>query len=372
MEFRIDKETFLKALQKIQGIVERRNTMPILSNVLIEASHEMIHITATDLEVGMRSSYPTDVVREGKITVSAKKIYEIIKELSDDKIHFSTRENDWVEIRSGKAHFNIVGLSPEEFPYFPTVNENSFITMNNSILKEMIEKISYAICHDETKYNLNGVFVKAVEENGKAVLRMVATDGHRLSIVERELTGTICSELAKGSIFPKKGIFELKKMAEEEDGELLLGFMDNNAVIRKGNTIVVMRLVDGEFPDYTRVVPQNNERIVGANREILLHSLKRMAILSSEKFKGIKFDISAGVMEISSSNPELGEAREEIEISYEGEPLTSRFNARYLIDVLSVLTDTGVELLLRDELSPAIMRPSGDDSFKSVIMPMRL
>jgi DNA polymerase III subunit beta len=372
MEFRIDKETFLKALQKIQGIVERRNTMPILSNVLIEASSGMIHITATDLEVGMRSSYPTEVIREGKITVSAKKIYEIIKELSDDKIHFSTRENDWVEIRSGKAHFNIVGLSSEEFPYFPSVNENSFITMNNAILKEMIEKISYAICHDETKYNLNGVFVKAMEENGKAVLKMVATDGHRLSIVERELSGTICRELDKGTIFPKKGIFELKKMAEEEEGELLLGFMDNNSVIRKGNTTVVMRLVDGEFPDYTRVVPQNNDRIVGANREILLHSLKRMAILSSEKFKGIKFDIAAGIMEISSSNPELGEAREEIEINYDGEPLTSRFNARYLIDVLSVLTDNEVELLLRDELSPAIMRPSGDNSFKSVIMPMRL
>src|SRR5690349_7055265 len=164
MEFKIDNDTFLRALQKVQGIVEKRNTMPILSNVLIEDSPNAIFITATDLEVGMKSSYPTSVVREGKITVSAKKIYEIIKELSDEEIVFSTKENDWVEIRCGKAHFNIVGLSPEEFPYFPKINEDRFVKMNSSIITEMIEKTSYAICHDETKYNLNGVFIKAQEE----------------------------------------------------------------------------------------------------------------------------------------------------------------------------------------------------------------
>ena len=167
MKFSIDKETFLKALQKVQGIVERRNTMPILSNVLMEASPERIHVTATDLEVGMRSAYSTEVAKEGKITVSAKKIYEIIKELSDEKIQFSAKENDWVEILCGKAAFNIVGLSSEEFPYFPRINEDSFVTLNNATLREMIEKTSYAICHDETKYNLNGIFVKAVEDKGK-------------------------------------------------------------------------------------------------------------------------------------------------------------------------------------------------------------
>lgn len=372
MEFKVNKETFLKALQKVQGIVEKRNTMPILSNVLIEASGNAIFLTATDLEVGMKSSYPTTVVHEGKITVSAKKIYEIIKELSDDEITFSTRENDWVEIRSGKAHFNIVGLAPEEFPYFPKINEDRFVRMNSTLLREMIEKTSYAICHDETKYNLNGIFVKAVEENGREILRMVATDGHRLSIAEKELAGVIGDELRKGVIFPKKGIFELKKMTEETDDDIMLCFMDNSAVVKKGNTFVVMRLVDGEFPDYTKVLPVNNDKTVTIRREEFLHSLRRMSILSSEKFKGIRFDIKSGSMEISASNPELGEAREELEAGYDGEPLTIRFNARYLIDVLTVLDNESVELNLRDELSPAIMKPAASDDFRSVIMPMRL
>lgn len=373
MEFKINKETFLKALQKVQGIVEKKNTMPILSNVLIEASQDRLFITATDLEVGMRSSYPTNVIRDGKITVSAKKIYEIIKELSDEEIHFSTRENDWVDLRCGKAHFNIVGLSSDEFPYFPRVSEENFVRLSNTMLNDMIEKTSYAMCHDETKYNLNGIFVKAAEEeDGRNVLRMVATDGHRLCIAEKELPGAVGKELQKGAIFPKKGIQELKKLTEEESGDILLGFMDNSAVIKKENSVIVMRLIDGDFPDYTKVIPQNNTRIVTIGREQFLHSLRRMAILSSEKFKGIKFAIHQNTLEISSSNPELGEAREELDITYDGEDITSRFNARYLIDVLLVLDDNNIMLLLKDEMSPAIIKPAATDDFLSVVMPMRL
>jgi DNA polymerase III subunit beta len=372
MEFKISKEIFLKALQRIQGIVEKRNTMPILSNALLEVHNDLLYVTATDLEVGMKSSYPTKVIKEGKITVSAKKLYEIVKELPDEEIHVATKENDWVEIVCGKARFNIVGLSSEEFPYFPKVKDESFIIFKNEILSNMIEKTSYAICYDETKYNLNGVFIKAFQEDGANVLRMVATDGHRLSVSQEVIEGSISAELSKGVIFPKKGIFELKKMAEEESAEIMLGFMDNSAVIKKGNTVVVMRLIDGEFPDYTKVIPANNERIVQINRDKFLHSLKRMAILSSEKFKGIKIEVNPELVVISSSNPELGEAREEIEVQYEGNTISTRFNAKYLIDVLSVMEDREVQLKFKDELSPVIMKPLADNDFMAVIMPMRL
>ena len=373
MEFRIDKETFLKALQKIQGIVEKRNTMPILSNVLIEAAQDRIEITATDLEVGMKSTYPTDVIAEGKITVSAKKIYEIIKELTDETISFSTKENDWIQIKCGKAQFNIVGLSPEEFPYFPRINEESFIGIDAATLGGMIEKTSHAICHDETKYNLNGIFIHGSEnDDGRSCLKMVATDGHRLAIIEKTIEGKFPTELGKGIIFPKKGIFELKKLTEEEKGDIQLGFMDNNAVVRKGNTTIVMRLVDGEFPDYTKVIPVGNDKDITFKRDIMLHSLRRMAILSSEKYKGIKLESKEGVLEISSSNPELGEASEEVEVDMSCEGINVRFNAKYLIDVLTISTEERMVLKLRDELSPAIMSPAGDDTFMAVIMPMRL
>lgn len=372
MEFTIEKDAFVKALQKIQGIVERRNTMPILSNVLIEASDDSLTLTATDLEVGMKSSYQAKVYENGKITISAKKLYEIIRELPDEKIKFSTRENDWVDISCGKAKFNIVGLSPDEFPSFPNINEKGFISLDSITLARMIEQTSYSICHDETKYNLNGILFKVSEENDKKLLRLVATDGHRLCVSEQSIEAASFDMLDKGVIFPKKGIFELKKLCDEEISEIKLGFIDNSAAIIKGNTTVVMRLVDGEFPDYKRVVPVGNDKEIKVKKDIFLHSLKRMAILSSEKFKGIKFEITNDFMEISSSNPELGEAREELEVSYTGNKITSRFNARYLIDVLNVVTSDDIILLLKDEMSPAILKQADSDSFISVIMPMRL
>ncbi len=372
MEFTIDKDTFVKALQKIQGIVERRNTMPILSNVLIEALDDSLILTATDLEVGMKSRYQAKVNTNGKITISAKKLYEIIRELPDEQIKFSTRENDWVDISCGKAKFNIVGLSSDEFPSFPNINENGFISLNSITLAKMIEQTSYSICNDETKYNLNGILFKVSNESDENILRLVATDGHRLCVAEQIIEAASFEMLDKGVIFPKKGIIELKKLCDEEISDIKLGFIDNSAAIVKGNTIVIMRLVDGEFPDYKRVVPIGNDKEITVNKELFFHSLKRMAILSSEKFKGIKFEITDNLMEISSSNPELGEAREELEVIYSGSKITTRFNARYLIDVLNVVTSDNIVLVLKDEMSPAIIKQADTDNFLSVIMPMRL
>ena len=373
MEFTIDKELFLKSLQKIQGIVEKRTSMPILSNVLLEAEDSMLYVTATDLEVGMKSAYPAEVTASGRITVGAKKLYEIVKELPNQAIVFSTKDNDWVEIKCGKVKFNIVGLSSDEFPYFPDIKEENLFEIENSLLKGMIEKTSYAICNDETKYNLNGIFARVeVNGNGENSLKMVATDGHRLSIATGALKGTAGPELLKGVILPKKGVYEMKKITDEDSGALMFGFMDNSAVIKRGDSYMVMRLVDGEFPDYNRVIPVANDRIVTVNKDIFAHSVRRMAILSSEKFKGIMLEITSGGIKISSSNPELGDAMEDIDVAYDGDPIAVRFNARYLLDVLAVAETENVEMKFRDELSPSIIVPENSDSFLAVIMPMRL
>ena len=373
MEFKIDKEIFLKSLHKIQGIIEKRTSMPILSNVLLEATESVLHVTATDLEVGMKGIYPAVIISSGKITVGAKKLYEIVKELPNQEILFSTKDNDWVEIKCGKVQFNIVGLSSEEFPYFPAVKEDNLFEIESTLLKGMIEKTSYAICNDDTKYNLNGLFTKVeIDGDGNQILKMVATDGHRLSVANGTFKGTAGPELLKGVILPKKGIYELKKITDEDNGTLMFGFMDNSAVIKRGDSYMVMRLVDGEFPDYKRVIPAANDRIITVNKEMFTHSVRRMAILSSEKFKGIMLEISASTIKISSSNPELGDAMEEIDITYGGESFSVRFNARYLLDVLAVAETENVEMKFKDELSPSIITPEKADSFLAVIMPMRL
>lgn len=372
MNFRIDKDSFLRALQKVQGIVEKRTTMPILSNVLIEASGDTITVVATDLEVGIKSIYPANVENDGRITVSAKKMYEIVKELPNQEINFVTKDNDWVEITCGKVKFNIVGLSPDEFPNVASIKEDKLLELDAALLKRMIEKTSYAICNDETKYNLNGIFTRVEQIEGKQVLKMVATDGHRLSIASGEFVGVASPELLKGVILPKKGIFEIKKITEEVDGTIKFGFVDNSAVVKKGDSTLAMRLVDGEFPDYTRVIPAANDKLVKTAREELIHAVRRMAILSSEKFKGIMLEIDNKKIKISSSNPELGDAMEELDLTYSGEPFSVRFNARYLLDVLTVSESDQVEMKFRDELSPSIITPEKENDFLAVIMPMRL
>ncbi len=372
MQFRIEKEVFLRALGRVQGIVEKRNTIPILSNVLIEAANAEICLTATDLEVGMRSSYAAGIIAPGKVTVSAKKLHEIIRELPEQEIIFTARDNCWIEIRCGKSLFNIVGLSAEEFPYFPYPEKENFLALNGHLLKEMIEKTIFSISTDDSKYNLNGIYFRALEQEGRQLLRLVATDGHRLAMIQRPLEAIHIPELAKGVIFPRKGIQELKKIAEEGDAEVLLGFMNNNAIIKKQQTVVVMRLVDGDFPDYNRVIPKANELEVLLPSDAFFHTLRRMAILSSEKSRGVKLQLRPESLEISSSNPELGDAREDLEVRYEGPELSIGFNARYLLDILQVMDAQQTRLLVKDNLSPGLLTPAGDQDFLAVVMPMRL
>jgi len=370
MNFTIEKEVFLKGLARVQGIVEKRNTIPVLSNVLLEGVDGELCLTATDLEVGMQSTYPAKIRKPGKITVSAKKLYEIIKELPDNEISFNAKDNCWIEVECGKAQFNIVGLSADEFPNFPKPDKTSFISLNSSLCKEMIEKTFFAVSQDESKYNLNGIFCQVQEETDK--LRLVATDGHRLSMIDKTIEKTASDELNRGVILPRKGILELKKLAEEGEGNIQLGFMENNAVVSKNQTVIIMRLVDGEFPDYGRVIPKGNEQQVSIAVDPFLHALRRMIIVSSEKSRGVKMNLKDNLLEVSSSNPELGDAREELDVEYQGPELSVGFNARYLLDILQVQDQDRINIILKDNLSPGLIKPVDEDGYLAVIMPMRL
>ncbi|HEX9443318.1 MAG TPA: DNA polymerase III subunit beta, partial [Candidatus Binatia bacterium] len=286
----------------------------------------------------------------------------------EETLQLKRLENEWVEIKSGKSVFKIVGLDAKEFPQFPQFDGEKLSSVPAKVLREMIERTIFSVSSDETRYNLNGVFVEEIKD-GK--VRMVATDGHRLAMIDRPIGGL---GLAKGVILPRKGLAELRRLLENaEEGLVSVGFKDNMGLVVKDDVELFMRLIEGDFPDYTKVIPKDNPQLARLEQDEFHHALRRVSLLSSERYKGIKMELKPGKVAITANNPELGEAVEEIEIEYPGKALTVGFNARYLMDVLAVLGAGGdVELALKDDVSPSILRKADDDGYLYVIMPMRL
>jgi DNA polymerase-3 subunit beta len=368
MEIKAKRGDLLATLYWAQSIVERRNTMPILANALVDAQKGKIQLAATDLEVGVRGVVDGEVLVAGTLTVNAKKLYEIIREVPTEQVHLKRLENDWVEIRSGKSIFKIVGMDAREFPQFPSFDAKGQATVPAIRLRGMIERTIFAVSTDETRYSLNGVFV---EQSAGGSVRMVATDGHRLAFEEQTL-GSL--GLNKGVILPRKGLGELRKLLESGDeGAISIGFKENMALVSKDKVELFMRLIDGDFPDYTKVIPKGNPNLAKIDHDELLQALRRVSILSSERYKGVKMEFSESSVSISANNPDLGEATEEIDAEYKGTPISIGFNARYILDVLGVLGNGGeVCIELKDELSPSVIRQQGSAGYLYVLMPMRL
>ncbi len=374
MEFKTNRKQFLDAISWTQSVVERKTTMPVLSNALLEAKNGKVHVTATDLEVGVITQADANVIQEGKFCVLAKSLYDLIKEFPSEEIHIKKKDQNRLEISSEKSQFKIAGLPPEEFPNLPAIDEKNSYSLPANGLKEMLDKTSFAISSDESRYNLHGVYLEKVNENG---LRMVATDGHRLSYVERELSQKV--ELEKGVIVPKKGVYELKRLVgssdsiEQDNDDLVNLVIDGrNLIAKRRGVTLVSRLVDGDFPDYQAVIPKKQDKYLVVDKDSLIGALRRVSVLVSDKTRGIKFSLSNGILELSASNPDLGEAREELSADYKGERLNIGFNARYFLDVLAVLKDEKVIIEINGESGPSVIRSEFDRGFLSVIMPMRI
>ncbi len=366
MEIRLGAENLQKALQRVHGIVDRRATMPILSNVLLEAEDGKLVVTATDLEVGARSEQSATVLSAGRAAIPAKHLLDIVRNLPRGELDLRKMENNQVKITSGKARFRIVGAAAEDFPDLPDLDIDSLVELPGDVLAEMILKTQYAVSTDETRYNLNGVFL----ERKEGVTRMVATDGHRLAIMGRELGADF--NLDRGVIIPRKGLTEMGRLLGEKPETVGLGFSGTNAIFRVEGLLLVMRLIDGQFPDYEQVVPEVAQAAVRINREEFLSTLKRVRLVSGDKAPSVRLQTGGGVLTVSSENPDLGEAIEELTVEYEGPDLKVGFNANYLVDVLSVLTGDQVELNATDDLSPGIIRSPEDEGYTAVVMPMRL
>ncbi len=376
MELKIGVQELARALARSQGIVERKSTMPILSHVLLEATKtEGLHVSATDLDISVSSDHGCEVLKEGKVAIPAKQLYEIVKALPEKDAVLKRASNNYLELRSGAAEFRIVGLSADDFPALPRFDKVELVSVDPKWLLEMIDLTSFAVSSDETRYNLNGVFF----EPSVGSLRTVATDGHRLSLAERALEGDF--QVKKGVILPRKGLGEMKKLLlETAEGETRLGFTENSAILQRPRVRLVMRLIEGVFPDYRQVIPKEGEKKFTVGRERLLETLRRISLLSTDKAHAVKLELEPGILRVLSHNPDLGEAKEEVPVQYQGEPLKIGFNARYLMDVLIALAALetvaaqDVLLELADDLSPGVMKPGGESAtiFTAVVMPMRI
>lgn len=370
MEIKISKQELAKKLQHVQSIVDRKTTMPILSNVLLTTQNKKLWLSATDLEVGMSISAEADVLTEGKITIDARSFYDVVRELPDDVIHFSVKENNRIELKCGRSEFKIMGLAADEFPALPKKGEGNTFAFPCAAVVQMMEKAAFAMSTDEARYNLNGVLLEQHKNESATFLRMVATDGHRLSVVDREMKGGW--QLPKAVIVPRKGIAELKRLIENQDGSFDLWIDEKHAIAFVGDVTLYVRLIDGQFPPYSQVVPKKSKRVIVVPRKELLSGLRRVSSMANERSKGVRFRFSPKHLEISSSNPDRGEAREELSIDYRGEAFDVGFNARYFLDALSLIEDEQAVLELGEDTAPCVLRSELDKGFTHVIMPMRL
>jgi len=367
MELVVPKTQLLRELQLFQGIVERKNTIPILANVLIEAKGNEVRMLATDLEVALRSRCEASVAKGGSLTLPAKKLYEIVKALPETDVRIEEDKNG-VKVAADRFDSRMQTLPREDFPTLPDASGKARATLPRAALKEMVAKTQFAITGEDTRYFLNGAkFVLRPDS-----LTLVATDGHRLALVEVPYKVGVSEDV--GVILPKKTLLELGKLLVEGDGDVLFETGENHLFFDVGGRMLISRMIDGQFPAYERVIPKNNDKEIEFERERLTNAVKRVALLSNERSRAVKFEIGKGKVEVTSSSSEFGEAREELPVEYAGSALTISFNAQYVLDFLNVVETDGVQLSLKDEVSQAVMKPVGAQgySYTYVIMPMRI
>jgi len=366
MKFKILKSDFLEALNTTQGVVEKKNVMPILANILIEADAKspFIKISATDLEVAVHVMAQAKVEKPGQITVNAKSLYDIIKESVSEEISLTGTENERIKISCSQSEYKVLGLPAKEFPSLPKL-EGEFTRVASEDFSKMLDKICFAMSNDETRYHLNGILL---EKKNKGTI-MVATDGHRLAFSEQSL---LLDKMKQDKvILPRKGVNELRKlMATEKAIDLCVS--ERHIFVKTEKQTLYIRLIDGNFPDYRRVIPKDNPVEVQIPRDELVGALKRVSLLANDRSKGVALYFCNNSLSVTSSNPELGEAKEDLDLEYKGPVLNIGFNAKYFIDVLNVIEDDKIQIAFKDELSPCLITCASDPGFKSVVMPMRM
>lgn len=376
MELTVGKADLQKELQLCQGVVEKRSTIPILSNVLLKAADGRLQIAATDLDVTILSSCGARITTPGGVTIEAKRLFDVVRSLPDEDVHFTLQDNNSMLIESGTAKFRLLGLPAEDYPTLPTVNVGDAFSIPLDELKTMVGKVKFAITHEETRFQLNGALLK-VQPNK---LEMVATDGHRMALINFP-SGITGAKGKKGNdltiLIPRKALDEITRLEGGEDNSVRFGVSDNQLFFEAGDRRLLARMIDVNFPNYMEVIARDNDRHVMVDRERLLSTIKRISLVANERTRAVRFDFAPGKLTVSSTNPELGDARETVPIDYAGQPFFVGLNAAYVMDFLSATDTPSVSLDLKDENSQCIGKPAstGEDlpyDYLYVVMPMRL
>ena len=370
MKFAINRDLFSKALGRIQGVLSRRASLPVLSNVRLEIIDDgKLRISATDLDVTHDGYLACRGAMQGSVTVDGKRLYEVVRSLPGEEVDVQVTDESRVVLQCKNAEFVLLGTASDTYPKLPDAHGVKLFPVDGTGLRELLERSMLSISSDESRPNLNGVYFKCLEGDR---IRMVSTDGHRLSQGERGVNRDAAIPPHDGVIIPRKGVMELKRLLDEAGKEVSFGFLDNNIVVASAGNFLFVRLIDATFPDYMQVIPKSSERIIVLDRVPFLDSLKRIGLLASERTHGVRVELTDGLMTLLSDNPEFGKAREEIEIDYTGGDLIIAFNAKYVTEILATLSAAKIEMALNEALSPGLFREHGNDEYLFVVMPMRL
>ncbi|MBU1052427.1 MAG: DNA polymerase III subunit beta [Proteobacteria bacterium] len=373
MKIKIIKKDVYEVLSKLQTIAGRKTNLAITTAVLIKTSNSGINIISTDLETGFIGFYPAEIESEGKIAINAKKLFEIIKDFPGEEIYINEIDNFWIEIlNKNNVNYKMAGMNPEDFPGIPDVENIEYFDLKSSVFKDMIEKTTFIPgSTEEKRAHINGIFFEKLLEEGVNKLRLVSTDGSRLAKVDYEYENVSGVPEEPGIIISKKGLGDLYKFLETEEN-IKIGYNSTNFVLKKEKETVIIRLLEGNFPEYKYIIDIKDSFNIIIERQKLLMMLKRMSIFTTDNFKGVIFNLEKGDLLVSSTNPELGEAKENLQINYELDSLEIAFNVRYFIETLNVIEDNNVNLMLKDEKSPCLIEGEKNKNFLSVIMPMRI
>jgi DNA polymerase III subunit beta len=373
MKFIINKNIFQNVLAKVQGLTGRKSSLAITTSVLLQSGQNGVKITATDLETGYEGFFPASVSHAGTVALNSKKLSEIVRDFPDENIEIHEVENHWIEIGTRKVEYHIVGMDASEFPVFPKIDNVFFFEMDARTLNAMIEKMVIITgLSEEKRPHILGAFFEITNNGEDGVVRMVSTDGNRLSTVDCVMEKKIALPEEAGYIVPKKGLAELNKFIGVE-GEVLVGFKDNYMITKKKSETVVIRLLEGEFPRYREIITNKGEgNLILFNKNQLIMMLKRMSILSTEDYRSVIFNFMEDKLLINSTNPEIGESKEEMEIVFKGDPIQVGFNPRFFIETLNCIEDEAVELNIINDEKPCFIQGTENKDYLSVIMPMRL